>query len=127
MIRKFEKTKLVKDFPDRRKFSDDVDEHFTKKSRLYIKTWAHVPIFIFFKNADNLGVNTELIYTCANSPDKGKSAVVLFEKGMDISSQVKGSIKIARISYETFEDDKELCDLSFGHCLKILDRLFYYV
>ena len=125
--RNFEGTKLVKNFPDREKFSDDIDEHFTKKSRFCINSWAHVPMFVFFKVADNLGVNTELIYTCANLPDKGKHAVVFFEKGLNISSQVKGSIKIARISYETFDNDKELCDLAFGHCLKILDRLFYYV
>jgi hypothetical protein len=127
IARKFEMTKLVKDFPDRKKFSEDMDEHFTKKSRLYINTWAHVPMFVFFKDADNLGVNTELTFTCVNLPDKGKHAVVFFEKGMDISSQVIGSVKIARISYEIFENDEELCDLAFGHSLKILDRLFYYI
>ena len=104
-----------------------MDEHFTKKSRLYIDTWAHVPMFVFFKDADNLGVNTELTFTCVNLPDKGKHAVVFFEKGMDISSQVIGSVKIARISYEIFENDEELCKLAFGHSLKILDRLFYYI
>jgi hypothetical protein len=52
---------------------------------------------------------------------------VFFEKGMNISSQVTGSIKIARISYESFRDDKELCDLAFGHSLKVLDKLFYYI
>jgi hypothetical protein len=120
-------TRIVKDFPDEEKFSSDLDEHFTKKSRLCINTWAHVPVFIFFKDADNLGVNTELTFTCLDLPNKGKNAVVFFEKDMDISSQVIGSIKIAKISYEIFESDKELCDLAFGHCLKILDRLFYYI
>jgi hypothetical protein len=120
-------TKLVKDFPDKEKFSSDLDEHFTKKSRLCINTWTHVPMFIFFKDADNLGVNTELTFTCLDLPNKGKNAVVFFEKDMGISSQVIGSVKIAKISYEIFESDKELCDLAFGHCLKILDRLFYYI
>jgi hypothetical protein len=127
IAKRFEMTKLVKDFPDRKKFSDDMDEHFTKKSRLYINTWAHVPMFIFFKDADNLGVNTELTFTCVNLPNKGKHGVVFFEKGIDISSQVIGSVKIARISYEIFENDEELCDLAFGHSMKILDRLFYYI
>jgi hypothetical protein len=125
--RKFESTNLVKDFPDQEKFSSDLDEHFTMKSRLCINTWAHVPMFIFFKEADNLGVNTELTFTCINLPSKEKHAVVFFEKGMDISSQVIGTVKIAKISYEIFESDKELCDLAFGHSLKILDRLFYYI
>ena len=127
ITRKFEMTRLVKDFPDEEKLSSDLDEHFTKKSRLCINTWAHVPMFIFFKDADNLGVNTELSFTCLGLPNKGKNAVVFFEKGMDISSQVKGSIKIAKISFEIFDNDKELCDLAFGHSLKILDRLFYHI
>lgn len=104
-----------------------MDEHFTKKSRLCLNTWAHVPIFIFFKDADNLGVNTELSFTCLSLPNKGKNAVVLFEKGMDVSSQIKGSIKIAKISFETFDNEKDLCDLAFGHSLKILDRLFLLI
>ncbi len=121
----FENTKLVKDFPDYEKFSEDMDEHFTKKSRLCINTWTHVPIFIFFRKADNLGVNTELTYTCLNFPNKGKQAAVFFEKGMDVSTQVLGSVKIAKISYEIFENQKSLCELTSGHCLKILDRLYY--
>jgi hypothetical protein len=120
-------TRLVKDFPDEEKFSNDLDVHFTKKSRFCLNTWAHVPVFIFFKTADNLGVNTELNFTCLNLPNNGKNAVVLFEKDIDISSQVIGSIKIAKISYEIFDNDKELCDIAFGHSLKILDRLFYHV
>ncbi|MCJ7719289.1 hypothetical protein MUO69_05100 [Candidatus Bathyarchaeota archaeon] len=120
-------TRLAKDFPDEPRFSSDLDEHFTAKSRALIKEWAEVPIFVFFKNADNLGVNSELVYTCASLHDKGKHAVVFFETGMNISSQVKGSVKIARISYETFRNDKELCNLAFGHSIKTLDRLFHYI
>lgn len=119
--------RLVKDFPDDQKLSNDLDEHFTKKSRLCLNTWAHVPVFVFFRDADNLGVNTELAFTCLNLPNKTSNSVVLFEAGMDISSQIKGSIKIARISYETFSSDKELCALAFGHCLKVLDRMFYFI
>jgi len=123
----FEMSRLVKDFPDEEKLSSDMDEHFTKKSRLCLNTWAHVPIFVFFKDADNLGVNTELTFTCLDLPNKTKNSVVFFETGMDISSQIKGSIKIAKISYETFSSDKELCALAFGHSLKVLDRLFYLI
>ncbi len=127
ITKKFEMTRLVKDFSDEEKLSSDLDEHFTRKSRLCLNTWAHVPTFAFFKDADNLGVNTELAYTCLKLPDKAKYAVVFFETGLDISSQIKGSIKIAKISYETFGSDKELCDLAFGHSLKVLDRLFYLI
>jgi hypothetical protein len=123
----FEKSRLVKDFPDDEKLSSDLDEHFTKKSRLCLNTWAHVPIFVFYRDADNLGVNTELSFTCLNLPNKTNNSVVFFETGMDISSQIRGSIKIAKISYETFNTDKELCALTLGHSLKVLDRLFYSV
>lgn len=123
----FTMSRLVKNFPDDEKLSSDLDEHFTKKSRLCLNTWAHVPIFVFFKDADNLGVNTELSFTCLGLPNKTKNSVVFFETGMDISSQIKGSIKIAKISYEMFDSDKELCALAFGHSLKVLDRLFYLI
>lgn len=123
----FETSKLVKDFPDDEKLSNDLDEHFTKKSRLCLNTWAHIPIFVFCKDADNLGVNTELAFTCLNLPNKTNNSVVFFETSMDISSQIKGSIKIAKISYEMFGSDKELCALAFGHSLKMLDRLFYSI
>ncbi len=120
-------TKLAKDFPNDVKYSDDVDEHFTIKSQILIKEWTHVPIFVFFKKADNLGVNTELKYMCDLLLDKSSYSSVFFEATMDISTLVKGSIKIAKVSYETFECDEELCNLSYGHCIKILDRLFYYL
>lgn len=79
-------SQLVKDFHDDEKLSIDLAEHFTKKSRLCLNTWAHVPIFVFFRDADNLGVNTELSFTCLDLPNKTKNSVVFFETGMDISS-----------------------------------------
>jgi len=119
--------RLVEDFPDTEKFSEDLDEHFTLKSRKLIGSWAHVPIFVFFKSADNLGVNSELIFSCVSLPKKATYGAVFFETTLDISSQIKGSIKIAKISYENFENDRELCNLAFGHSIKMLDRLFYYL
>jgi len=125
----FESAKLARDFPDDKQYSEDLDEHYTKKSRDLIANWAHVPIFIFFKKADNQGVATEIAYTCDTLQDKQSSCTAFFEgKLEDFSSQVKGSIKITkRVSYETFADDEELCNLAVGHSLKILDRLFYYL
>ena len=127
--REFEVTKLAKDLPNEIKYSEDMDEHYTIKSRKLIKDWAHVPIFVYFKNSDNTGVTAELIYTCQSLPEKQSCCAVFFEGRLeDFSSQVKGTIKITRkISYEIFNDDKELCDLAFGRSLKILDRLFYYL
>jgi hypothetical protein len=75
-----------------------LDEHFTKKNRICINTWAHVPIFVFLRNDDNLGINTELTFTCLDLPNKGKNAAVFFEKDIKMSSQVIDSIKIAKIS-----------------------------
>ncbi len=123
----FSAARLVEDFPDTVRFSDDLDEHFTIKSRKLIEGWANIPIFVFFRRADNLGVNSELIYSCVSLPRKTACCAVFFETSLDISSQIKGSIKIAKISYETFESHKELCNLAFGHSIKTLDRLFYYL
>lgn len=127
--REFEATRLAKDFPDEVKYSEDMDEHYTIKSRKLIRDWADVPIFVYFKNSDNTGVTTELVYTCQSLPEKQSCCAVFFEgKLEDFSSQVKGTIKITRkMSYEIFNSDDELCDLAFGHSLKMLDRLFYYL
>jgi len=127
--RGFQITKLAKDLPNEIKYSEDMDEHYTIKSQKLIKDWAHIPVFVYFKNSDNTGVTAELIYTCQSLPEKQSYCAVFFEgKLEDFSSQVKGSIKITRkISYEIFNNDKELCNLAFGHSLKMLDRLFYYL
>jgi hypothetical protein len=127
--RGFKSAKLAKDFPDTIIYSQDMDEHFTIKSRKLIDEWAHVPIFVFFKKADNQGVASEITYTCLELHDKQSCCAVFFEdKLANFSTQIKGSIKIARqISYETFKDDKDLCDLAAGHALKTLDKLFYFI
>lgn len=127
--RAFKSTKLAKDFPDTTKYSDDVDEHFTIKSRMLIDEWAHVPLFVFLKNADNQGVASEITYTCLQLHDKQSCCAVFFEdKLANFSTQIKGSIKLTKqISYEIFRGDEELCDLAAGHSLKILDRLFYFI
>ena len=127
--RGYSSAKLAKDFPDTARYSDDVDEHFTIKSRKLIDEWADVPIFVFFKSADNQGVASEITYTCLRLHDKQSCCAVFFEgKLADYSTQIRGSIKITRqISYEVFKADEELCDLAAGHCLKILDRLFYFI
>lgn len=127
--RGFSSARLAKDFPDAARYSDDVDEHFTIKSRKLIDEWAHVPIFVFFKNADNQGVASEITYTCLQLHDKQSCCAVFFEdKLADFSSQIRGSIKITRqISYEIFKGNEELCELAAGHSLKMLDRLFYFI
>ena len=121
---------MVKDF-DMVRYDSDYDIHFTRKSRWRIKNWAHIPIFVFFKNADNLGVGNELAYTCLKLPTKTSNSVVFLERSLNVGSQVRGTIKLGaedqKLSYMHFEDDKKLCNLAFGHCIKKLDRLFYYL
>jgi len=129
MVRKgFESTKLVIDFDDE-KYSKDLDEHFTKKSRKLIKNWADVPIFVFFQNADNSGVAIEIAYTSLKVLDKQSCCAAFFEKILeDFSTQIKGTIKLTKkISWETFNNDSELCNLASGHSRKMIDRLFYYL
>jgi hypothetical protein len=124
----FESTRLAVDFDDK-EHCKDFDEYFTKKSRKLIKNWADVPIFVFFQNADNSGVAIELAYTCFKVLDKQLCCAAFFEKMLeDFSTQVKGTIKITKkISWETFNDDADLCGLAYGHSRKILDKLFYYL
>ena len=125
----FASTMLAKNFPDATRYSEDLDEHYTMKSRTLISNWADVPIFVFYKKADNQGVASEITYTCGNLSDKLSCSAVFFEGSLqNFSSQVKGSIKIAKkVSYEIFKNDEELCNLAYGHSKKIFDRLFYYL
>lgn len=123
--------KLIRDFPDDVRYDEDDDIHFTMKSRLLIENWAHVPIFVFFKDGDNLGVGNELGYTCLELPMKTLVSVAFLETNLDVGSQVRGTLKLGtrdqKLSYENFENDKDLCNLAFGHCRKMLDALFYYI
>lgn len=125
----FLQTKLVKDFPDDMMYSPDPDEHFTLKSQKRIKEWAHVPIFVFFKGGDNQGVTVELTYTCTTLSHKQSCCATFFEgKWENYSTQVRGSVKLTnRISHEDFRGDTELCELSRGHAMKMLDRLYYFL
>jgi hypothetical protein len=127
--RGFKSTKLAKEFMDTTLYGQDMDEHFTIKSRKLIEEWAHVPIFVFFKKADNQGVASEITYTCLQLHDKQSCCAVFFEdKLANFSTQIKGSIKITRqISYEIFKNEKELCDLAAGHVSKTLDKIFYFI
>jgi hypothetical protein len=129
IARGFGSARLAKDFPDRIQYGQDSDEHFTIKSRKLIEDWAHVPIFVFFKKADNQGVSSEITHACLRLFEKQSCCVVFFECGLKgFSTQIKGSVKITKkISYETFSNDRDLCNLSAGHSLKMLDRLFYYL
>ena len=124
-------TKLVKDFPDDVRYDEDEDVHFTMKSRVLIEHWAHVPIFVFFKDGENLGVGNELAYTCTKLVMKTSHSAVFLETDLNVGSQIRGTLKLSardqKLSYENFLNDKELCDLAFGHCRKKLDKLFYYL
>lgn len=129
MIRNgFESTRIAIDF-DTKKYSIDRDEHYTQKCRELIKNWADVPIFVFFKSADNSGVAVEIAYTSLKALDKQSCSAAFFEKKLEnFSTQIKGTIKITKkISWETFKNDPELCKLAVGHSRNMVDRLFYYI
>lgn len=126
--RGFSSTKLVKDFPDRRCLHKDDDVHFTRKSRWCMRSWAHVLVFVFFSEGANLGVGNELSYLCLKLGGITSHSVVLIEKGLNVGSQIRGTVKIdSKLSYEVFIGDNELCDLAFGHCTKTLHNLFYFL
>lgn len=125
----FSQTSLVKDFSDKETYSQDPDEHFTLKSQKLIKEWAHVPIFIFLKDADNQGVTIELTYTCVTLTDKQSCCATFFEGDWEnFSRLMRGQVKLTkRVSFSDFDNDADLCDLAGGHALKILDRLYYFL
>lgn len=93
-----------------------------------MKNWAHLLIFVFFLNGENLGVANELDYTCLKLPMMTPYSLVLLETSLNVGSQIRGTIKLAqnqKLSHEDFQSDMELCNMAFGHCRKELDHLFY--
>lgn len=122
--RKFIQTCLVADFPNAT-YNKELDIDTTKKSEYFIIYWADVLIFVFFKEGKDYGVTSELRFTCDMVPEKAEHALVLFEDDMEflVGTQVRGPIKITKMSYNNFDNDVELCNHGFGHCVKVLDRL----
>jgi hypothetical protein len=115
----YESAKVVADFADEPRYHQDPDIHFLLKSKDYIKNWADVLIFVLFTASDNQGVCSEMQTTCEKVEEKVHFSYVLYEEGITLSTLVKGEVKAARITSNTFEDDRELCELAKGFCTDV--------
>ncbi len=116
----YEKAKIVEDFPDIPKYDEDPDKHFTLKSRDEIKNWADALIFVFMREANNLGVWSELQFTLDFVRDKVHYSIELHEQGVDLSSQTRGPLKISRMNSSEFCGDKKLCSLAMAFCTDVV-------
>lgn len=119
--------RLVDDFPDEPKYDPDPDIHFTVKSQDKIKNWAEVLIFVFLNDADNQGVSNELMFTCYLVREKTHYSIALYEKGIQLSTQTKGPLKISRMNSSEFCTDRELCDRALGFCTKVVYEFMFTV
>jgi len=115
----YENAKIVEDFPDIPKYDEDPDKHFTLKSRDRIKNWADVLVFIFMREANNLGVWSELQFTLFSVKDKIHYSIELHERGVDLSSQTRGPLKISRMYSNEFRSDRELFSLAIAFCTNV--------
>jgi hypothetical protein len=116
----YDNAKTVKDFPDIPKYDEDPDKHFTLKSEDKIKNWGDALIFVFMCNANNLGVWAELQSTLFSVKEKIHNTVELHEKGIDLSTQTRGRVKISRLYSYEFGSDQQLCDQVVAFCTNIV-------
>lgn len=123
--KKYDNTKLVADFPDAPRLHKNWDIHFSMKSRVFIKNWANALIFVFFKNADNSGVTSEFEFTHLKAQEKLSVSVVFNEKDLDLSTLIKGPIKVHKIYADDFEDDMKLCEKALGYCTNFVYQLYW--
>lgn len=124
--RGFNNTTLAMDHPDEPKLHDDPDVHIVLKSEHLIKNWADIIALIYFK-ANNVGVTSELKFITSTVPEKLHFSFVLIEKSLQVSSLVRGQIKMYRLLSDTFSDDEELCEQAEGYCTNILTSLFWSI
>jgi len=118
--RGYDNARIVKDFPNIPKYDEDPDKHFTLKSRDKIKNWADVLIFVFMRKANNLGVWAELQFTIAFVKMKIHYSVELHEKGINLSTQTRGPLKISRMYSIEFSNDRQLCDRAIAFCTNVV-------
>ena len=116
----YDNAKTVKDFPDIPKYDEDPDKHFTLKSEDKIKNWSDALIFVFMCDANNLGVWAELQFTLYSVKEKIHYSVELHEKGIDLSTQTRGRVKISRLYSYEFRSDQQLCDLAMAFCTNVV-------
>lgn len=127
IIRGYENTKLMMDFSDEQRYSDDDDIHYTKKSEDNIHNWAQILIFLFFKEGENEGVASEFKFTCIEVSDKMDTILLLHEKGKKPSTQVEGPRKESKIRVGYFDSDKDLIEITEGYCWNFTRKIFYNI
>jgi hypothetical protein len=118
----YENAKLVSDFPDEPRYSQDPNIHSELKSKDKIESWADGLILVFLRDCNNDGVASELTFVDAKLPNLFHSTVVLEEKGTHVSSMERGPIARHEIEVDEFEADAELNAFAEGACSKILSK-----
>lgn len=117
----YDNAKIVKgDFPDIPKYHKDPEIHFTLKSEDKIKNWADVLIFVFMREANNLGVWDELKFTTRDVKEKIHYSIELHEEGTETSSRTRARLKISRMDSHEFRSDRQLCDLAMAFCTNVV-------
>lgn len=113
----YSNTKLVRDIPDDKRYSDDNEEYFLLKSQINMQR-AEIILFIFFKDGVKTGPEIELADLCSIFPYRCWRSAVIWEKGYkkNASAMLKGKIKVARMKTSFFNDynDKQLHNAALG-------------
>ena len=123
----YRSARLVKEFPNQPQFHRKKFAHIVAKSKYYIKFWADMLLFVFFKGARNEGVSVEFEFTCNKVLEKLGVSVVLAERDLNLSSMIMGSVEIHEIKADTFENDTELCERVIGYLTNFTYRLYWYL
>ncbi len=125
--KKYRTARLAANLENETKFHENLDAHFSMKSDFLIKNWADSLLFVFFKGADNSGVSTEFKFTCLEAREKLGVSVVFSEKDLNLSTQIKGPIRIHKVLADEFANDEELCEKSIGYCTEFVYRLYWLI
>lgn len=116
----YDNAKIAKDFSNIPKYHGDPEIHFTLKSEDKIRNWADVLIFVFMRDANNIGVWDELKFTVRDVKEKIHYSVELHEKGIDLSTRTRARLKIARMLSNEFYGDRQLCKRALAFCTNIV-------
>ena len=92
-----------------------------------MKNWAHVLVFVFLRGSDNQGVVAELTFASIKVTEKLNVSVVLLEKEAELSSLIKGPIKLQRIDSDEFSNNKDLCELAVGYITNYVYVLYWKI
>lgn len=123
----YKNARLVSDFSDVPSFHGVKPAHIVTKSKYYIKFWADVLLFVFFKNGRNEGVSVEFEFACSKVLEKLGVSIVLTEKDLNLSNMILGSVEIQEIKADSFVDGLELCDKLLGYLTNFTHRLYWYI